>query len=61
MTQFVAPVPSDRADDSRGAANPPLPAPADYLELCRREFARRYFQQVNGDDYEFSPNVYEGE
>lgn len=61
MTIVARPLP--QGDNSRGASASPSPAPRvpapDYLELCRREFLKRYFRQVNGDDYEFSHNVYE--
>lgn len=50
-------VPPERDDDDRRGTTPPA-APVDYLELCRREFLKRYFRQVNGDDYEFSPQAY---
>lgn len=50
-------VPPERGDDDRRGASSPA-APVDYLELCRREFIKRYFRQVNGDDYEFSHNAY---
>ncbi len=59
---FAAHMNLQRDDDRRGALAPQRPAapvdPFAYLaEKCRREFARRWHEE-NGDDYEFSPNVY---
>jgi hypothetical protein len=61
MTLFlVRSTPMDR-DENGGSAPTPPRAPADYLELCRRAFIKRYFSEVGEDDYEFSNNVYDGE
>ena len=57
MTFITRFVPPERDDD--GGSRLAVPSvPADWLELCRQEFLRRYFQQTSGDEYEFSPNVY---